>query len=99
MRSVNCVESISGLTHNTFFYSLYLIPHANITDSRSLSHRHTHSVLTVTRHTHYVHYKAQGPYDRSATFFGRYDRRWPKAGPKALAVAEQPAAARVKSGL
>ena len=41
----------------------------------------------------------QGPYDRSATFFGRYDRCWPKAGPKALAVTEQPAAARVKSGL
>ena len=41
----------------------------------------------------------QGPYDRSATFFGRYDRCWPKAGPKALAVAEQPAAASVKSGL
>ena len=29
----------------------------------------------------------QGPYDRSATFFGRYERRWPKAGPKALAAA------------
>ena len=46
----------------------------------------------------YVHYKARMTH-RSATFFGRYDRRWPKAGPKALAVAEQPAAARVKSGL
>ena len=33
------------------------------------------------------------------SFFGRYDRCWPKAGPKALAVAEQPAAASVKSGL
>ena len=23
----------------------------------------------------------QGPYDRSATFFGRYDRRWPRSWP------------------
>ena len=40
----------------------------------------------------------QGPYDRSATFWGRHDRRWPKAGPEALAVAEQ-RAARLQSGL
>ena len=44
----------------------------------------------------YVRYKAHMTGQR--LFWGRHDRRWPKAGPEALAVAEQ-RAARLQSGL